>query len=44
MESIREAYEAFAGGDVEPLVALMHPDIVWRGRRPGWRFWRPRPS
>jgi len=26
MEPIREAYEAFAGGDVEPLVALMHPD------------------
>jgi ketosteroid isomerase-like protein len=44
MQSIREAYEAFADGDVEPLAALMHQDILWRGRRPDWRFWRPRPS
>jgi ketosteroid isomerase-like protein len=44
MEQIREAYEAFASGDVEPLVLLMHPDMEWRGRRQGWRLWRPPPS
>ena len=44
MDQIRKAYEALGTGDVEPLVALMHPDMEWRGRRPGLRFWRPRPS
>jgi ketosteroid isomerase-like protein len=44
METIRDAYEALADGDVEPLVALMHPGMEWRGQRQGWRFWRPRPS
>jgi ketosteroid isomerase-like protein len=44
MEQVRQAYEALGTGDVEPLVALMHPDMEWRGRRQGWRFWRPRPS
>jgi len=43
MDEIREAYEAFATGDVEPLVRLMHPDMEWRGRRRR-RFWRPPPS
>jgi ketosteroid isomerase-like protein len=44
VEPIREAYEALGRGDVEPLVALMDPDMEWRGRRGDWRFWRPRPS
>jgi hypothetical protein len=35
MDEIREAYEAFATGDVEPLVRLMHHDMEWRGRRAG---------
>ena len=45
VEQIRAAYEALGTGDVEPLVALMHPDMEWRGRRRSdWRFWEPRPS
>src|SRR5687768_17468942 len=29
--------------DVEPLVALMHPKLVWRGRQT-WRFWQKPPA
>lgn len=42
-DTIRTAYEALGARDVEPLVALMHPELAWRGRRT-WRFWRPAPS
>jgi ketosteroid isomerase-like protein len=41
--AIRTAYEALGAGDVERLVALMHPKMEWRGRRP-WRFWQQLPS
>jgi ketosteroid isomerase-like protein len=45
VEQIRAAYEALGTGDVEPLVALIHPDMEWRERRrAAWRFWEPRPS
>jgi hypothetical protein len=44
VDQVRQAYEALGTGDVEPIVALMHPEMEWRGRRLGWRFWRPRPS
>jgi ketosteroid isomerase-like protein len=40
VDSIRTAFEALGARDVEPLVAVMHPDLEWRGRRT-WRFWRP---
>ena len=33
VDAIRSAYEALGEGDVEPLVALIHPDMEWRGRR-----------
>jgi ketosteroid isomerase-like protein len=42
-DSIRTAYEALGARDVEPLVALMDPDVDWRGLRT-WRFWKPIPS
>jgi ketosteroid isomerase-like protein len=43
-DSIRAAYEALTEGDIEPLVALIHPEMEWRGRRNVRRFWRPAPS
>jgi hypothetical protein len=44
IDAVRSAYEALGEGDVEPLVALIHPEMEWRGRR-SWRaFWRPPPS
>jgi hypothetical protein len=42
-DAIRTAYEALGARDVEPLVALMHPTMEWRGRRT-WRFWKRPPS
>jgi hypothetical protein len=42
-DTIRTAFEAFGTHDVEPLVALMDPEMKWRGRRT-WRFWKPVPS
>jgi hypothetical protein len=43
-DSIRVAYDALAEGDVEPLVALIHPEMDWRGPRRLSRLWRPPPS
>lgn len=43
-DSIRTAYEALAVGNVEPLVALIHPKMEWRGRRRLARLWQPPPS
>jgi len=42
-DTIRTAFEALGVRDVEPLGALMHPELEWRGRR-AWRFWKPVPS
>ena len=28
---IRTAFEVLGARDVEPIVALMHPDLEWRG-------------
>jgi len=41
VDALRSAYEALDHGDVEPLVALIHSDMEWRGRRRLRRFWRP---
>jgi hypothetical protein len=41
VDAIRSAYEALGEGDVEPLVALIHPDMEWRGRRRLRRLLRP---
>ena len=43
-DAIRSAYAALGQGDVDPLVSLMSEDMVWRGVKNGWRFWRPVPS
>jgi ketosteroid isomerase-like protein len=40
VDAVRSAYEALGEGDVEPLVALIHPDMEWRGRRRLRRFLR----
>ena len=41
--TVRTAFEALGARDVEPLAALMHPEVEWRGRRT-WRFWKAAPS
>ena len=43
VDGIRIAFEALGARDAEPLVALMGPEMEWRGRRT-WRFWKPVPS
>jgi ketosteroid isomerase-like protein len=43
-DAVRAAYEALGQGDVDPLVSLMSEDMLWQGRRRGWRFWQPVPS
>ena len=42
--TIRAAYDALVAGEAEPLVALIDPQMEWRGRRRLQRFWRPPPS
>ena len=44
VDQIRAAYVSRGERTVEPLVSLMPPEMEWRGRRWGWRFWRPVPS
>ena len=44
VDAIRTALEALGTGDPEPLVALIHPQMEWRGRRSLPRFWEPPPS
>jgi ketosteroid isomerase-like protein len=44
VDAIREAFEAFGKGDLEPVVALIDPAMEWRGRRRLIRFWQPPPS
>jgi hypothetical protein len=43
-EALHHAYTALGEGNVEPLVSLMAPDMEWRARKRGWRFWQPVPS
>jgi len=44
VDVVRAAYEAGIAGDLEPLVALIHPRMEWRGQRCLKHFWRPPPS
>jgi hypothetical protein len=37
----RAAYRAATTSYLEPLVALIHPAMKWRGPRQLCRFWRP---
>jgi ketosteroid isomerase-like protein len=44
LPGLREALEAMNRGDVEPAVALLDPDVDWRGRPRGHLWWRQAPS
>jgi hypothetical protein len=41
---LREAAEAFNAGDPEPFVALLDPQLEWRGITRGHLWWRRTPS
>jgi ketosteroid isomerase-like protein len=41
---LRVAAEAFDDGDPEPLVALLHPDLEWRGVGRGHLWWKRTPT
>ena len=43
-ERIQRAYDTAIAGDVEPLVALMSPDLEWRGTERGHLWWRHAPA
>jgi hypothetical protein len=44
LPGLSEALEAMNRGDVEPAVALLDPDVDWRGRPQGHLWWRHAPS
>jgi ketosteroid isomerase-like protein len=44
LPGLNEALEAMNRGDVEPAVALLDPDVDWRGRAQGHLWWRHAPS
>jgi ketosteroid isomerase-like protein len=41
---VQRAFDAAIGGDVEPFVALLAPDLEWRGVERGHLSWRSAPS
>lgn len=44
LPGLNAALEAMNCGDVEPAVALLDPDVDWRGRPSGHLWWRHSPS
>jgi len=44
LPGLNEALEAINRGDVELAVALLDPDVDWRGRPRGHLWWRQTPS
>jgi ketosteroid isomerase-like protein len=44
LPGLAAALEAMNRGDVEPAVALLDPDVDWRGRPQGHLWWRHMPS
>jgi len=44
LPALNDALEAMNRGDVEPAVALLDPDVDWRGRPQGHLWWRHTPS
>jgi len=44
LPGLSAALEAMNRGDVEPAVALLDPDVDWRGRPQGHLWWRHMPS
>jgi ketosteroid isomerase-like protein len=43
-QAVQVAFDAAIGGDIEPLVALLAPDLEWRGVDRGHLWWRNAPS
>jgi hypothetical protein len=43
-ERVQQALDAAIDGDVEPFVALLAPDLEWRGVERGHLWWRRAPS
>ena len=41
---LEQAYEGWKCDDIEPYVALMHPDLYWEGVSRGILWWRRTPS
>jgi hypothetical protein len=41
---VQRVYEAAASGDIEPLAAMLSPDVDWRGLERGRWLWRNAPS
>jgi ketosteroid isomerase-like protein len=44
LPGLSEALEAMNRGDVGPAVALLDPDVDWRGRSQGHLWWKHTPS
>jgi ketosteroid isomerase-like protein len=44
LPGLADALDAMNRGDVEPAVALLDPDVDWRGRPDGHLWWRHVPS
>ena len=44
LPGLSAALQAMNRGDVEPAVALLDPDVDWRGRSQGHLWWRHTPS
>jgi len=42
--AVQVAFDAAIGGDIDPLVALLAPDLEWRGVDRGHLWWRTAPS
>jgi ketosteroid isomerase-like protein len=43
-QRVQDALDAAIAGDVDPLVALLAPDLEWRGVERGHLWWRSAPS
>lgn len=43
-QRVQQAFDATIAGDVEPLVALLSPDLEWRGIERGHMWWRSAPN
>jgi ketosteroid isomerase-like protein len=44
IDQLRAAANALDRGDVEPFVALLDPNVDWRGRSRGFLWWKHSPS
>ena len=44
IERLQEAAAAFNRGDPDPLVALLHEDLEWRGVPRGFLWWKRTPA